>query len=85
MKNRILICFTFFILLFSFPGFAQYSVSRINKKAIEAYTKAMDKVQNDDYKNAIPIFLDAIQKDPAYVDAYLSLAGVYGQLKNCHQ
>ena len=42
----------------------------------------MEKVQNDDYKNAIPIFLDAIQKDPAYVDAYLSLAGVYGQLKN---
>jgi len=45
----------------------------------------MEKVQNEDYKNAIPIFLDAIQKDPAYVDAYLSLAGVYGQLKNYQQ
>jgi len=85
MKNRILTCFTFFLLLFSFSTLAQYSVSKVNKKAIEAYTKAMEKVQNDDYKNAIPIFLDAIQKDPAYVDAYLSLAGVYGQLKNYQQ
>ena len=82
MKNRILICFTFSIVLFSVPTLAQYSVSKINKKAVDAYTRAMEKVQNDDYKNAIPIFLDAIQKDPGYVDAYLSLAGVYGQLKN---
>ena len=85
MKNRILICFTLFIVLFSSSALAQYTVSKINKKAIDAYTKAMEKVQNDDYKNAIPIFLDAIQKDPGYVDAYLSLAGVYGQLKNYQQ
>jgi outer membrane protein OmpA-like peptidoglycan-associated protein/tetratricopeptide (TPR) repeat protein len=85
MKNRILICTTFCILHFSFSSFAQYDVSKINKKAIDAYTKAMAKIQNDDYVGAIPLFQDAIQKDPNYIDAYLSLAGVYGQLKNYQQ
>ena len=45
----------------------------------------MAKVQDDDYKNAIPLLQDAIQKDANYIDAYLSLAGVYGQLKNYQQ
>lgn len=45
----------------------------------------MAKVQNDDYVNAIPLLQEAIQKDPNYIDAYLSLAGVYGQLKNYRQ
>ena len=85
MKNRILICFCIFSVCLSLPSYSQYSVSKVNKKAIESYTRAMEKVQNDDYKGAIPIFQEAIQKDPNYVDAYLSLAGVYGQIKNYQQ
>jgi len=85
MNNRILICITLSFLFLTPSVFGQYNVSKVNKKAIDSYTKAMEKVQNDDYKNAIPIFLDAIQKDPNYVDAYLSLAGVYGQLKSYQQ
>jgi outer membrane protein OmpA-like peptidoglycan-associated protein/tetratricopeptide (TPR) repeat protein len=69
-------------LCFSPSAFTQYNVSRINKKAIDSYSKAMGKVQNDDYKGAIPMFQEAIQRDPNYVDAYLSLAGVYGQIKD---
>src|SRR5689334_17654358 len=82
MKNRILIFLAFSIVSFPFFASAQYDVSRINKKAIEAYKKGMEKLQNNDFKNAIPFFQDAIQKDGNYIDAYLSLAGVYGQLKN---
>ncbi|MGZ3940505.1 MAG: tetratricopeptide repeat protein, partial [Flavisolibacter sp.] len=85
MKNRILTCFTVSFLYLSLPSFSQYNVSKVNKKAIESYNKAMERVQNDDYKAAIPIFQDAIQKDPNYIDAYLSLAGVYGQMKNYKQ
>jgi outer membrane protein OmpA-like peptidoglycan-associated protein/tetratricopeptide (TPR) repeat protein len=82
MKNRILIFISLSFLFFSLSTFGQYSVSKVNKKAIDSYNKAMEKVQNDDYKSSIPIFQEAIQKDANYVDAYLSLAGVYGQLKN---
>jgi len=85
MKNRILICFTVSFLYLSLPSFSQYSVSKVNKKAVESYNKAMEKLQSDDYKGAIPIFQEAIQKDANYIDAYLSLAGVYGQLKNYQQ
>ncbi|MGZ3925077.1 MAG: OmpA family protein [Flavisolibacter sp.] len=85
MKNRVLTCFTVSFLYLSLPSFSQYNVSKVNKKAIESYNKAMERVQSDDYKAAIPIFQDAIQKDPNYIDAYLSLAGVYGQIKNYQQ
>ncbi|HZF62928.1 MAG TPA: OmpA family protein, partial [Chitinophagaceae bacterium] len=54
----------------------------INKKAVEAYTRGIEKAQEADYKNAIILLQESVQKDARYVDAYLSLAGVYGQLKD---
>lgn len=84
MKNRILICFTFFFLHFSFSSFAQYDVSKINKKAIEAYNLALEKTKYD-FNEAIRLFKEAIRLDANYVDAYLSVAGVYGQMKNYEQ
>jgi outer membrane protein OmpA-like peptidoglycan-associated protein/tetratricopeptide (TPR) repeat protein len=82
MKNRFLICLTILALQFSSSALAQYNVSKINKKATDSYNKAMQLLQGDDYKNAVSFLQDAIQKDGNYVDAYLSLAGVYGQQKN---
>lgn len=82
MKNRFLFCFTFFILHFSFSASAQYDVSKINKKAIEAYTRGIEYAQDGNYNAAIERFKEAIQKDANYIDAYLSLAGVYSQIKN---
>jgi outer membrane protein OmpA-like peptidoglycan-associated protein/Tol biopolymer transport system component len=85
MKNRILICIPFFFLYFSFSSFAQYDVSRINKKAIDSYNKAQEKAGEEKYTEAINLFSLAIQQDANYLDAYLSLAGVYGQIKNYEQ
>lgn len=81
MKSRYLF---FFILLFlSYTCLhAQYDVSKINKKAVEAYNKAMTAAQDDKYNDAIAALQEAIGKDGTYVEAYLSLGGVYGQLKN---
>ena len=81
MKNRIVFFFTFFILHFAFSASAQYDVSKINKKAIEFYNKGMEYAQDGNYTAAIELFKQAIQKDANYIDAYLSLAGVYGQSK----
>lgn len=50
---------------------------------METYTKAMDILQNDlNIQNAIPVLNKAIEYDVKFVDAYLSLGGVYGELKD---
>ena len=44
--------------------------------------KGLEKAQDGKYKDAIESLQEAINRDPKYIDAYLSLAGVYGQIKN---
>lgn len=81
MKNlRVLLpCF----LIFTFcNSHAQYDVSKINKKAVEAYNKALEKAQDGKYTESIAALQEAVQKDAGYIDAYLSLGGIYGQLKD---
>lgn len=85
MKNPILLFSSFAIFCFSFTTSAQYDASKINKKAVDAYSKAIEKATDGEYKEAIDLFNQAIQKDGKYVEAYLSLAGVYGQIKNYDQ
>lgn len=84
MKNLPRICILF-LLLWSTVLQAQYNTSKINKKALAAYNKALEEAENGDYKASIASLEDAISKDPTYIDAYLSLAGVQGQLKNYEQ
>lgn len=67
------------------PSLAQYDVSKINKKAIDAYNYGIELAQGSRYGDAINFLKQAIDRDPAYIDAYLSLAGVYGQMKNYEQ
>lgn len=81
MKNlRFLIALV--ILLISNTTFSQYDVSKINKKAVDAYNKGIEKAQDGKYDDAIGSMQEAINRDPKYIDAYLSLAGIYGQIKN---
>jgi outer membrane protein OmpA-like peptidoglycan-associated protein len=54
----------------------------VNKKAVELYDQAIERAKDQNYVSAVGLLLQAIEKDKNYVDAYLSLAGVYGQLKN---
>lgn len=73
------------LFLFSASASAQYDVSKINKKALAAYNQALELAQNGQYNQSISALQQAIQHDSKYIDAYLSLAGVYGQLKNHEQ
>src|SRR5688572_17816399 len=82
MRNQLLLYFTFCLLHFTFSTSAQYDVSKINKKAVESYTKGIEKAQDGKFADAIESLQEAINRDPKYIDAYLSLAGVYGQIKN---
>ena len=73
--------FTLTIIFFTLFATAQTDKLKIDKKAVEAYNKGLQKIEADNYKDAAESFREAIQRDPKYIDAYLSLAGVYGQLK----
>jgi outer membrane protein OmpA-like peptidoglycan-associated protein/tetratricopeptide (TPR) repeat protein len=84
MKSRLLVSLILLLLL-SLKSFAQYDPNKISKKAMEAYENGIMHAQADDYKAAIELLNYAIKSEPNYVDAYLSIAGVYGQMKDYDQ
>jgi outer membrane protein OmpA-like peptidoglycan-associated protein/tetratricopeptide (TPR) repeat protein len=61
---------------------AQYNPDKVNKKAAQTYSKALELAQNDDFKGGIETLKQAVQLDPGFADAWLSMAGMYGELKN---
>jgi outer membrane protein OmpA-like peptidoglycan-associated protein/tetratricopeptide (TPR) repeat protein len=80
MKKFLLLLFIGFSAVVS----AQYDPAKVNKKAIEVYEKALLKLRDGELKAAIPMLESAIKLDGNYMEAILSLAGVYGELKNYH-
>jgi outer membrane protein OmpA-like peptidoglycan-associated protein/tetratricopeptide (TPR) repeat protein len=61
---------------------AQYRPEKIGKKAAQFYSKAIELAQSDDFKGGIEALQQAVKIEPGYADAYLSMAGMYGELKN---
>ncbi|MBX2920824.1 MAG: OmpA family protein [Chitinophagaceae bacterium] len=73
----------FYCLLVSGFCFAQqYNPDKVNKKAINLYNLGLDQAQNGHYKEALEFIDQALQLDNKYVDAYLTKAGIYGQIKD---
>jgi len=62
--------------------FAQYDPEKVNKKAAQLYSKALELAQNDDFKGGIEALQQAISIDSKFADAWLSLGGMYQQVKN---
>lgn len=58
-----------------------YEPEKIKPKAIKIYELAIEKMRDGLYNEAVPILQKSIAADSNYVDAILSLAGVYGELK----
>ena len=84
MKNLRIFFFLSFLFTVS-STYAQYNSAKISKKAVEAYTRALEAAQAGDFKQAISTLQEAIRREPGYVEAYLSLAGVYGEMKDYPQ
>jgi outer membrane protein OmpA-like peptidoglycan-associated protein/tetratricopeptide (TPR) repeat protein len=82
MKALLNTLFCFCLLLFTNCIFAQYDPSKINKKAVELYKQAMERTQDGNLVSAAGLLLQSIDIDKNYVEAYLSLGGIYGQLKS---
>ncbi len=74
--------FLLFCILSLFAKAQNYNPDKVNKKAVEAHESAILKLQDDRIKEGIPLLKRAIEIDPKYVDAILSLASAYGELKD---
>ena len=73
-----------FICLLSFANclLAQYDPGKINKKAVALYNQAIERANDGNLTHAAGLLQQAIEADKNYIDAYLSLAAVYGKLKS---
>ena len=58
-----------------------YQPDKIASNAITAYEDAINFLQNGQFVEGIQVLKKSVALDSNYVDAYLSLGGVYGQLK----
>jgi len=81
MKNRRPLL-SLIALLLCLTAFSQDDQSKIDKKALAAYNKAMEKAQDGRYDESIELLKEAVRRDGKYIDAYLSLAGIYGERKS---
>lgn len=79
--KHLLIFFTAFIFISS-SNAQSYNPDKVNKKAVALYNQALERAQDGNLASAAGLFQQAIEADKKYVDAYLSLAGVFGQIKN---
>jgi len=61
---------------------AQYDPDKVSKKAAQHYTKALNLAQDSHFMDGIQELKEAIKIDKSFEDAYLSMAGMYGELKN---
>lgn len=70
-------------MLFSIAVSAQwYNPEKVGKKANAINEKAYEAAMEGRYKEAIQLLDEAISVDKKFVDAYLSRAGIYANLKN---
>ncbi|MEO5783063.1 MAG: OmpA family protein [Ginsengibacter sp.] len=81
IKNFILTSYILF--LTSYTTNAQwYDPYKVNAKATDIYLQAIANANNSNFPVAIKMINDALKIDPKFVDAYLSVAGMYADIKN---
>lgn len=78
IKNFLLVCLLSFI---SIMSGAQYNPSSISRKATDLYTQALNRASEGEYTQGITMLEQATRIDPKFADAYLSIGGIYGEMK----
>lgn len=79
VKRIILFCIS---ILFAFISSAQgYDADKVKPKALARYEDAIQLLKDGLTREAVPVLLDCINIDSNFLDAYLSLAGAFGELK----
>lgn len=62
-----------------------YDPAKVKDKAIKIYLLGINKAQNGDYPTAIKMIGESLKVQPDYLDAYLSLAGIYADMNDYNQ
>ena len=78
-RKILLLLFAHFLFLNSWAQW--YNPEKVNKKAAEIYGKAYDDAQNEQYTAAMEKIAKALELDPKFVDAWLTRAGIFANLK----
>ena len=79
-KTFLLLIFTHCLFTVSYGQW--YDPEKVNKKAGDIYAQAYEEARDGKYNPAIANLEKAIKIEPKFVDAYLSRAGIYANLKN---
>jgi outer membrane protein OmpA-like peptidoglycan-associated protein len=58
-----------------------YDPDKVSKKAQEVYQKAYIKAREEKYDESIKLLQECIKIDPRFMDAHISIAGLYGEKK----
>jgi outer membrane protein OmpA-like peptidoglycan-associated protein/Tol biopolymer transport system component len=80
MKQSLL--FTCCLLITLLTQAQKYNPDKVNRQARTIYDLAIQKAEDGQYLDAIKMLDKAIATDKNFVDAYLSRAGINGQIKN---
>ncbi len=75
--------FLFFTLFFLQAQW--YDPLKVKTKATDIYLQGIAKAQNGNLPDAIRMINDAMKIEPKFVDAYLSVAGMYAEQKNYNE
>ena len=70
------------LLLFVYSVNAQYNPEKVNSKAAALYSRGLQTATDGDLREGIKLLQQAVVIDKRFEDAYLSIAGMYGELKN---
>src|SRR4051812_46214433 len=76
----------YFLFLIPYLSPAQwYDPLKVNSKATDIYLQAISNANNGKLPVAIKMVNDALKMEPRFVDAYLSVAGMYYELKDYNE
>lgn len=75
--------FAILFILQSFLSKAQwYDPDKVNKKAVKIYNAALEMANDRKYSGAIQYMREAVLADEKFVDAWLSMGGIFGEMKD---
>ncbi|RYZ22569.1 MAG: flagellar motor protein MotB [Chitinophagaceae bacterium] len=63
-------------------AFSQYDPARVDPKARSLYDRAMLLTDEDRYSDALPFLEESVRRSPNFLEAYVSMAGIWSQLKD---
>ena len=72
---------TFLVLVGLWASAQSYNPDKVKPKALDQYDQAVEYLKAGEVRESIPVLQNCLVIDSNFVDAYLSLAAAYGQLK----